>query len=191
MTQNKTTRRKQFRSVAFIALSFCLIIPVTLSLINLTHSQHSEHEDLYSKIDDYNSQLVQIGKKINWDDAKSIKSGFLDLQKVLLAKAPYLDSLTNLLNQSLASIASENTQRSPDTLRFISWHKIYLQNLSCQKKAQLLTDSLCYLLTQVPFHKPEFNQQFAVLLANDSAITATHIIEDSLRQTLGGTWLPH
>jgi hypothetical protein len=126
--------RKRLLSFVLIAFSTTLIVAGVASLFNRTADRHSGHEGLYSKIDEFKKQLAECGQQIDWKDAQSIKRGLSDLQRILHLEAPYLDTLTALMKGSLASLRPDDTNRRQDTLRYIAWHKAYLQNLEYQKE---------------------------------------------------------
>jgi flagellar basal body-associated protein FliL len=190
-TQDTLASRKRVRSILLIVFSVALVVAATFSLLSSSNKHNRVHDVLYSKIENYNSELSQTGKKINWKDPMSIRSGLLALRMILDAKAPYLDTFINIIHQSLVLLKPENAIRTSDTLQFIAWHKAYLQNLAYQKESQQLTDSICILFrtkadsTESQYYKSELRRKLTLLFVNDSAVTATHVVEDSLHKRVG------
>lgn len=171
------------------ALSVVAAAAIIVFIVNLT-STHP-HAEIFSNFAYYNTQATEKVKSINWKDAESAKNGLLELQKILNKKAPYLDTFTTLIRRSYLLLRPENTKRNNDTIRFINWHKAYLENLAYQKREQQLVDSVCAFFmsdgsSSDPEHRSsEIARRLTLLRANDSALQATHIIEDNLEVKVG------
>ena len=143
---------------------------------------------------------MQAELTLDWKNPASIRKSLYAMQKMVDARAPYLDSFIFRMNTSLDLLRSEDTIRTLDTLNFIKWHRAFLQNLMWEKKQQPILDTLCSLLTfqQVTSdsslretNRQQFEQWFAELLSNDSSLNETHLVEAEYRKKIGKMQMPY